>query len=130
MRLPDLEVRTILIAVANGAIIVVPGALIGAAADTQSALNILSFLLWMFGMLFTGYVAARVSTRLPLAHGTVAAVVLAAAQMSATIVLRLIRDETFSIFSVLLLLTIASSVGMIGALFSNSRAAKMRQGAR
>ncbi len=130
MSMPDIEWRIILTAVLNGAVIVVPGALIGAAADSESILNVLSFLLWVFGMVFTGYVAGRVSTRLPLAHGTVAAVVLAAAQMSVTVMLRLIRDEDFSVFAILLLLTIASSVGMIGALFSSSRAAKMRQGMR
>ncbi|MFV1989371.1 MAG: hypothetical protein ACC652_01365 [Acidimicrobiales bacterium] len=128
MNMPDIEWRVILTALLNGAVIVVPGALIGAAADSESILNVLSFVLWMFGMVFTGYVAGRLATRLPLAHGTVAAVLLAAAQMSVTVMLRLIRNESFSIFAILLLLTIASSVGMIGALFSGSRAAKMRQG--
>lgn len=122
-----LEPRTLIAAMINGSVVVVPGALLGVAVDRDSWLNLLSLAIIFFGFFFTGYVAARYATQLPLTHGSLAPMTLAAVVQAIGVVRRLIVDESIPIVGIALLLMIASSVGMLGALFNNSRAAQYRQ---
>lgn len=119
LRLDWSVIRT---AATAGLVILVPAAIVSelfVSSTTSSIIVYVFFAVIMFGFSSCGYAAARLNSNTPLTHGAVAAIVAYAVIQVVGIVTSLARGEDLNPIGYPLLVGIAASFGMLGALFGD-----------